>query len=251
MKLKFYRHATFLLTIQDTRILVDPMYKKKGSLPPIPSTLDLRRNPLEEFPGALPELSDSDIVLITHHHFDHFDRTAAGALPKRVAVVTPENGIKRLKKEGFQNIVAMRARQRVEIRGLTILATPVKHAERLGGLLYKPGLGYLIQGCRETTFVSGDTTYFEELVTCLQPYPIDVAILFGGGARLPVLGRHTLSHREVLFLAEQLGPRHCVVVHLDSLNHCPESRQELRRAAVKSSLRSSVITPLPGEQYSF
>jgi hypothetical protein len=116
------------------------MYQKKGNLPPIPTTLALRRNPLEEFPGSLPELSDSDIVLITHHDFDHFDRTAAGALPKRVAVVTPENGIKRLKKKGFQNIVAMRARQRVEIRGLTILATPVKHAEHLGGLLYKPGL---------------------------------------------------------------------------------------------------------------
>jgi L-ascorbate metabolism protein UlaG (beta-lactamase superfamily) len=251
MKLKFYRHATFLLTIDDTRILVDPMLRKKGSLPPIPSTLDLRRNPLEEFPGALPGLTDRDIVLITHHHFDHFDEVAARLLPKQVAVVTPENGAKRLERRGFQNIVPMRARQQVVLRDLTILATPVKHTERLGRLLYKPGLGYLIQGRRESTFVSGDTTYSKELVTCLQPYPIHVAILYGGGARLPILGRHTLSHREVLLLAEQLGPRHCVVVHLDSLNHCPERRHELRHAVVTSKLRSSVITPLPGEQYGF
>lgn len=198
MRLKFYRHATFMLTIDDRRLLVDPMYMKKGSLPPIPSTSNLLRNPLEDFPEAYPELADSDLVLITHHHFDHFDRLAARLLPSRVTIVTPENGAGRLRRMGFQSIVPMRPHRRLELHGLEILATPVKHTQRFGGLLHKRGLSYLMRTSRGNIFVSGDTTYFAELVACLQAHEIDLAILYGGGARIPILGRHTLSHEEVL-----------------------------------------------------
>ncbi len=251
MRLKLFRHATLLLMIDDRRVLVDPMYMEKGSLPPIPTTLNLRRNPLDDFQGAYPELSDADVVLISHHHFDHFDRVAASLLPKGISIVTPRNGARRLRRMGFHDIYPIDPGEQLEINGLRIRATPVKHTQRLGKLLYKPGVGYLTQSSGENIFISGDTTYFTQLVGNLQDCRIDVAILYGGGARLPILGRHTLSHREVLLLAEQLDVRDCVVVHLDSLNHCPEGRRDLEKAIQLAGSKANVVAPLPGEELSF
>jgi L-ascorbate metabolism protein UlaG (beta-lactamase superfamily) len=251
MKLKLFRHVTLLLMIDDRMVLVDPMYMKRGRLPPIPTTLKLKWNPLEDFSGAYPELSEADIVLITHHHFDHFDRVAASLLPKGIPIVTPRNGARRLRRMGFHDIHAMNAGEQLVIDRLRIRATPVKHAQRLGRLLYNPGVGYLIEASGGNIFISGDTTYFAQLVADLRGCRIDVAILYGGGARLPIFGRHTLSHREVLLLGEHLDVRDCVVVHLESLNHCPEGRRDLEKLMQSCGTKANVIAPLPGEELSF
>lgn len=249
MRFKYYRHATFLLTINNTRILVDPMYMKKGHLPPIPSTLYLHKNPLEDFPGPFPRLSEKDILLITHHHFDHFDKRAALEIPKDVPVVSPLNGVKRLHKIGFQNSAPMLPGQESVIGDICFHAMPVKHSQRFNKLLYKPGLGYVLRHFGRNIYISGDTILFEELMARLKEFPPDMAVFYGGGARIPVLGRHTLSHREILSMIQDLCPRRSAVIHLNGLNHCREDRASLSKLLDSSPSDSKVILPLPGEEF--
>lgn len=251
MRFKYYRHATFLLSINNTRILVDPMYMKKGHLPPIPSTFYLHTNPLEDFPGPFPKLTKRDILLVTHHHFDHFDKRAALEIPKDISVVSPLNGAKRLLKLGFENTFPMLPGQESALNGLCFHALPVKHSQRFEKLLYKPGLGYVIQHSGRMTYISGDTILFQELVDRLKVYSLDMAIFYGGGARIPVLGRHTLSHREILSMIQDLRPRQSAIVHLNSLNHCREDRSALQKLLDSSPSNSKVILPLPGEEYTW
>jgi len=251
MRFKYYRHATFLLTIDSTQILVDPMYMKKGHLPPIPSTLYLRKNPLEDFPEPFPKLTEKDILLITHHHFDHFDKRAALEISKNIPVISPHNGAKRLHKIGFKNTSPMLPGQESVLRDFCFHALPVKHSKRFEKLLYKPGLGYVIQHSGRNIYISGDTILFEELMDRLKEYPLNMAILYGGGARIPVLGRHTLSHREILSMILDLCPRQSAVIHLNALNHCREDRSTLQKLLDNSPSDSKVILPLPGEEYTW
>jgi len=251
MKLKYYRHATFLLEIDKTKILVDPMYMKKGHMPPIPSTLNLRRNPLEIFPENYPTMTDDDVVLITHHHFDHFDRKAAKELPKHLLVISPVNGIKRLRRKGFERIIPIHQDQEFVAKNFKIYGLPVKHAQRLEKMLYKTGLGYLIQFSKGTVYVSGDTILFDALTERLERFHIDIAIFYAGAARIPLLGRHTFSTEEILSLIKKLKPGNSVIVHLDVLNHCTEDRNHVKASIDSANLSSKVVFPLPSEEYFF
>jgi L-ascorbate metabolism protein UlaG (beta-lactamase superfamily) len=251
VKLKYYRHATFILTINNVRILVDPMYMQKGTLPPIPSTFNLHWNPLEKFPEEYPKMTDEDILLITHHHFDHFDKIAAQNLPKSITVISPVNGQRKLRRLGFQNIYPVNSGHELTVHGLGISATPAKDTQYFSKMLCKPGVGYLIQYLSKTIYISGDTVYFGKLISTLKNTFLDMAILYGGGAKIPIVGRHTFSHKEVLLITEKLNPQNVVVVHLDSLNHCKENRNDLKKLVGTLKLQSKLVLPLPGEEHVF
>lgn len=68
------RHATSILTINSKRILVDPMLSEVGELSPVPLTRNYRRNPLTPLPVPLHLFEDVDAILLTHRHFDHWDK---------------------------------------------------------------------------------------------------------------------------------------------------------------------------------
>jgi L-ascorbate metabolism protein UlaG (beta-lactamase superfamily) len=151
---------------------------------------------------------------------------------------------------GFCNVHAVAPRDVVPVSGIRIAALPVRHAERLPSLLYKPGVGYLVSSAGEPgVYISGDTVLCDDLVEALRACEIQAAILYGGGARIPILGRHTFSHREILTLAELLPSSTIVVVHLDCLNHCPETGDRLAATIEKAGLGQRVLLPIPGEQY--
>ncbi|WP_299266818.1 MBL fold metallo-hydrolase [Halorientalis sp.] len=67
------RHATLLLEVDDTTVLVDAMLSESGDVPPIPNSPNDRENPLVE-PVELPDVAlNYDAVLVTHRRRDHFD----------------------------------------------------------------------------------------------------------------------------------------------------------------------------------
>jgi L-ascorbate metabolism protein UlaG (beta-lactamase superfamily) len=235
----------------DTRFLMDPMYQKKGRFLPVPSSFNFRWNPIKEFPGPPPEVTDRDILLITHHHFDHFDKIASKKIDKQIRVVTPWNGVKRLRRRGFVNILSLRPGESIIVDNIEIEATPVRHSERFPGLLYKPGMGYLLKAPEKTVYISGDTVLFDGLYEHLMNSKIHLAILYGGGARIPFLGRHTFSHDEVLQLQQAIQPDLTVVTHLDCLNHCREKSRELKARIEKLPGDGELRVPEPEVSYRF
>jgi L-ascorbate metabolism protein UlaG (beta-lactamase superfamily) len=152
---------------------------------------------------------------------------------------------------GFNNVHPLRPLEQVTIGEVEVESIPVKHTERLGKLLYKPGLGYLVRAHGKTVYISGDTILFDQLSDCLKDTKVDLAVLYGGGARIPVLGRHTLSHREVIAIVRDVSPGLALVVHLDCLNHCAETGERLSEVLKNESSDLPIRIAEPGCEYGF
>lgn len=62
MKIQLIRHATLVVEMNGTRILVDPMLGAAGNAPPIANSTNQRRNPLVELPFPVEQLFPVDSV---------------------------------------------------------------------------------------------------------------------------------------------------------------------------------------------
>ncbi len=75
-------HNTFLIRIDDTYWLTDPIFSKRALLPArvTPPALSL-----ESFNSIVADLN----IIISHNHYDHLDRETIQALPKQADVYVP------------------------------------------------------------------------------------------------------------------------------------------------------------------
>ena len=104
MKIQLIRHATLIISVNNKRILVDPMLSEAGSMAPIKKVPNQNYNPLVELPISIDNITNCDAVLVTHTHRDHFDEAAAKLLPKNIPIFCqPEDEIK-LQSYGFSDV---------------------------------------------------------------------------------------------------------------------------------------------------
>lgn len=83
MKFQQIRSATSIVTFANRRFLIDPMLSAQGTYPAVPDTTSTGRgNPDCDLPCPIQDLFNVDAVIVTHLHFDHFDKAAGELLPK-------------------------------------------------------------------------------------------------------------------------------------------------------------------------
>lgn len=82
MRIQLLRHATLLITVNNKKLLVDPMLSTAGVMPPIDNSPNSDRNPLVELMAPPNFLQEIDAILLTHTHRDHLDEVAIKQLPK-------------------------------------------------------------------------------------------------------------------------------------------------------------------------
>ena len=76
-------HATMLVQAGGLTVLTDPIFSARAS--PVPFAGPSRA----QAPGiALQDLPHIDVVLISHNHYDHLDRSSVKALASNVAMPT-------------------------------------------------------------------------------------------------------------------------------------------------------------------
>ena len=78
---------------------------------------------------------------------------------------------------------------------------------------------------------------------------IDVAILFGGAARTPLLGdaNLTLDAASMVEATRILGVRTVVPVHVDSWAHFTEGIADVRAAFTAAGLANVLLVPQPAD----
>src|SRR3954466_11837185 len=84
--LTFIGTATVLIRYGGFTILTDPNFLHRGQSAKLGYGLRSRR--LTEPALSIPELPPLDVVLLSHHHGDHFDEVAAAGLDHALPVVT-------------------------------------------------------------------------------------------------------------------------------------------------------------------
>jgi L-ascorbate metabolism protein UlaG (beta-lactamase superfamily) len=223
MRLTLVRHATLLLDIEGRRMLVEPMLDDAGARDPVEDSPKPRRNPLVPLPFPAEEVvRDLDGVVVTHLHQDHFDETGARLVPRDVPVFCQPEDEERLRDLGLD---ARPVVDELDWDGLRIARTGGRHgAEDDVARALAPVSGFVLGGL----YVAGDTVWCREVEEAIERHRPKVAVVNASGARFLESGPLVMTAAEVREVVARV-PK-VVVVHLEAINHCLESRAEIRDA---------------------
>src|SRR2546423_14633149 len=129
----FVGTATVLLRYGGFTILTDPNFLHRGEKVHLGFGLTSTRltEPALEL-EALPRLG---LILLSHMHEDHFDRTVEAKLDRSIPIVTNDHAARALKRKGFADVHALEAWERLEVRkgtaSVDVTAMPGRHGPGL------------------------------------------------------------------------------------------------------------------------
>jgi L-ascorbate metabolism protein UlaG (beta-lactamase superfamily) len=198
LRITWIGHATVLLELDGTRLLTDPILRKR--------IVHLRaRQPL---PGR-DELGRIDAVLLSHSHRDHLDVGSLRRLDEGVPLVAARGAVRSLRRRGFRREVdPIAAGETRRIGQLSVQATPALHG--------RPGsaVGFLVRGT-ETVYFAGDTDLFPELADLADSLDVALLPIWGWG---PTLGEGHLDPERAAEAVRMLRPRIVIPIHWGSLH---------------------------------
>lgn len=241
--LRLLRHATLVLEYGGTTLLVDPMLGEAGSIPPIPNSPNDRRNPLVELPDA--DLTH-DALLVTHLHRDHLDDAAKERLAGGTPTLCQPEDTDELREAGFTDTRPVDPS--VEFEGVRVTRTPARHghgdlAERMG-----PVSGFVLEAAGEpTVYHAGDTVWYDGVAETLERFDPDVVVVNAGAAQFTEGRPITMTAEDVLATCEHTDAT-VVTDHMDAINHCLLTREDLRAALSGTDAGGRVQVPEDGER---
>ena len=255
MNITHIRNATQLISYAGKRLLIDPMLAPKGAYPGFPGTAYAeRRNPTVELPVDVNTLLDADAVIVTHTHDDHWDRTAVELIAKDKPIyVQNDRDAALLRSQGFQDLRLLSADS--EFAGVRLQKTTSgQHgsdrtyavpamAERLG-----EACGVVFRHPQEKTlWLVGDTIWRDDIAADLLKLRPDVVVLNAGYAHVIGFGPIIMGKEDLLNVHFTLPEAKIMAIHLEAVNHCLVSREEMRQYALDNQIADVVSIPQDGE----
>lgn len=249
MKIKLIRNATLLVSYGGKTFLIDPFLSSQGAMPAFPDTphQDLR-NPTAPLPVDAQSLTDVDAVFITHLHPDHFDEEAKDVLPKQTPLFAQnEEDVSAVQDAGFTHVHSFQ--NGVDMEGIRITRTPGRHgSEEMTAMTGKvSGLLFEAEG-EKSLYIAGDTVWYEEVEQTLSSRRPDVIVVNAGAAQFLEGGPITMTKEDVTAAAQAAPESEILAVHMESLNHCLLTREELKSY---TSGYPSIHIPEDGETLTF
>ena len=170
-------HSTVLLKIDGFTILTDPVLFEKCGVPVGPVTFGLKR--LVEPALSVEDLPPIDLVLLSHAHFDHFDRPTLRLLARsNTSVITAKFTSNLLRASRFKSVEEMGWGDKVRVGPATVTGLEVSHwGARMRTDTYRGYNGYLIEAEGRRIVFGGDTAYTDAFRKIRSSRPVDLAIL--------------------------------------------------------------------------
>ncbi len=219
------RNATALLEFGGQQLLVDPMLDDKGARPAIPNTPNPQPNPLVPLPDDWRlVVAEASAHLVTHLHQDHFDRTASETLSRSLPMICQPEDVERLKDDGFHRLEPVA--EVIDHHGVKITRTVARHGTGEIGNLMAPASGFVFEHADEpTTYLAGDTIWCDEVAEVIAKWQPTVIIVNAGGARFLEGDPIVMTAEDIAMVAAAAPAAQIVVVHLEAINHCLETRE--------------------------
>jgi L-ascorbate metabolism protein UlaG (beta-lactamase superfamily) len=230
------------------RLLIDPTFDPAGTR--------------FEFPGyalvktqgpALPagELGPLDAVLVSHdHHKDNFDDGGRAVAETAPRVLTTADGAERL----GGNATGLSPWEQTELHAtngdtLMVTATPARHGPAGGDRGPVIGFGLAFSDTPDDVFyISGDTVWYEGVGEVAERFPVKVAALNLGAAKVAPAGDSpvTFTAAGALEAARAMPEATIVPLHFEGWEHFSESRKDVEKVFGEAGLSERLAWPPPG-----
>jgi L-ascorbate metabolism protein UlaG (beta-lactamase superfamily) len=240
---------TVLLEIGAIRLLADPTFDPAGEYPIGSRTLAKTADAV----WTAEQVGAVDAVLLSHdQHPDNLDRGGRAYVTTAPLTLTTPTAAARL--EGtLAGLAPWETRQvgrATQAGGATVTAVPAQHGPDGTEHLTGPVTGFVLTtpGGRQV-YVSGDNASLSIVAEIAGRFPgIDLAVLFAGAARTPLVdGYLTLTSEEAVKAAELLGWPQVLPVHTDGWAHFTQNGSSLRQAFASAGRGAVLVAAAPGE----
>jgi len=206
VRLTWLGHATMVLDLDGTRLLVDPLLRRFAG--------PLRRR------GPMPrpeQWADTDAVLVSHLHHDHADLPSL-RLVGEVPTLSGEGNAAYLRGRGFNGVGLNDGWHPVGSNGVSVRLVRADHHSRPMPHRPNEAYGHLVRGPSATVWVAGDTSLYPELteIPSLAGGQVDLAIVPIGGWG-PRLSRGHLDPDAAARACALVGARDAMPYHWGSL----------------------------------
>ena len=227
MKFLHVRHATSLLTYGGIKILIDPVLADKGEYPPIDMTPNQKPNPLVDLKTPIEDLLSCDVVLCTHTHDDHFDKKTIELLNKNKEIICQSDDKNTFISYGFKNIISIE--KSLEYKNIKINRVEAQHG--VGEIGRKMGIasGYILSAENEPTiYFLGDTIYNESIKKNIENFNPDILVINAGAPKFLTGDPIVMTIKDIEKTINVNPNLTFIIVHLDTFNHCIETREFIR-----------------------
>lgn len=242
---------TAVLDIDGFRILIDPTFDQPQAYPQKDAPVTLVKT---SGPAYAPdELEPFHLVLASHEHEDNLDHSGRALLAAaEKGLTTPEAAAK-----FGDNVSGLTPYGSILVpmpggKDLTVTGVPALHGPDGVWQIAGPVTGFVLSGDGiPTIYISGDNSWLELVEEIGHKCgPIDVAVLFVGGAQFEELGNAylTLSNEDAVQVAEILEEATIVPVHADSWAHFSQTSAELKQMFEEKHLGHRIVVLKPGEK---
>jgi len=228
--------STILLNHNGLTVITDPHFSDRAS--PIDFLGPKRITPT---PITISDLPEIDIILISHNHYDHLDKTTIQELTKlqpAIKYFAPLGLSDLLRSWGAANVTELDWWQSVTFQDVELQPTPVKHWSKRTIFDRNKSLwsGWMMKWNDFSFYFAGDSGYskdFKETAKRLGT-PTLAAIPIGAYAPRDFMKDAHMNPEEAVKAFEDLGAKYGIAVHWGTFKLTTEKMDEPPRRLAQS-----------------
>lgn len=227
VSVNYFGHSFFKIAFPNKNILIDPYIAHECKDPAFKR--------LVECSSKAKDLKDIALILVTHDHFDHFDKKLIESIAERDSscVVASEPILQQLDLSK-RFLHPIRTHQSISLRGIEITAVPAHHPQA-----FCP-LGFVVSYNGKSIFHSGDTALIDDF----SKIKSDLALL-------PIGGDETMDCVDAIRAVKTMKPRFAIPMHYNTFKMIEQDPREFKQKIEKSILKTKAIILKPGQSFSF
>lgn len=180
MNIIWFGHSSFILNIEGTVILVDPVFSESAA--PVSWMVKRFQDPVL----TLEELPHIDYIVISHDHYDHLDMKSIKFFKdKSTKFITPLGVGSHLRGWGVkkESIIERDWWESIVLDGIEFIATPAQHFSGRDAFHDNETLwaSWVIRSPKYNIYFSGDSGYDKHFAEIGKKYgPFDIAFIENG-----------------------------------------------------------------------